>query len=212
MSKRIAALAFAPVLILATSVANAGWIDWTSTNTGTMDVGGTSVGVSLTGSPYNYVDGDYYYNNGFTGFTDATGTYGGLAPTDFIQITQRGSFTLTFDQAVDDLYMSMISIGQPNLPVTYSFDSAFSVESQGSNYWGYGGYSVVGNAFIGNEFNGVLKFTGSFTSISFDIAPGENWHGFNFAAFETTSVPEPGSLILLAAGLLGLVAARKRAA
>lgn len=212
MSKKFASWVLAGLALLAQS-ASAGWIDWTSSTTGTLDVGGTSVGVSLTGSPYGYVDGDYYYNNAWTGFTNPAGTYDGLAPNDFIQVYQGGGFTLTFDQSVNDLYMSLISVGQPNLSVTYDFNNPFTVEATGTNYWGYGGYSLLGDDFTGNEFNGILKFSGAFTSISFNILQAEYWHGFNFASFErSASVPEPGSLILFGLGLIGLSLARKRAA
>lgn len=208
MKQLLAALFTGLMLSLAGHQAHAGWIDWTSTTTGTMDIGGNSVGVTLSGNPNSFVNGDYYYNNANTGYTDTTGTYGGMAPSDFIQVIAAGSYTLTFDQAIDDLYMSMISVGQPNYGVTYSFNDAFSVESSGSNYWGYNGYSVSGNNFTGTEFNGILHFAGSFTSISFNVGPQENWHGFNFSSYEKTSVSEPASAILLMLGLIGLFSRR----
>lgn len=208
MKQRITSVFTGLLFSLVAVQTQAGWIDWTSSTTGTLDIGGTSVGVTLSGNPNNYVDGDYYYNNGATGYTDAGGTYGGMAPTDFIQVVAAGNYTLTFDQAVDDLYMSLISVGQPNYPVTYSFNDAFTVESYGANYWGYGGYAINGNNFTGTEFNGILHFAGSFTSISFAVSPYENWHGFNFASFEQTQVSEPASAVLLTLGLLGLFSRR----
>lgn len=195
------------------SNASAGWIDWTSTTTGTMDVGGTSVGVTLTGSVASLVNGDYYYNNSSTGGTSLTGTYGGLAPSDLIRVVQSTILTITFDQAVEDLSMALVSVGQPNYNVTYDFNNDFSVSSYGSNYWGYGGYSINGDDFIGNEFNGVLDFTGEFNSITFSTNPYENWHGFNFASEALASVsevPEPAPIALLATGLLGLLVAKRK--
>ena len=205
------AIFFAVIGLFSTSnaMATTAWIDWTSTSAGTIDVGGSTANVSLTGTPYNYVDGDYYYNNAQTGGTSASGTYGGLAPTDFIQIVYGGEFTVNFSEAVINPYISLISVGQPSYEVTYSFNNAFSVISYGPNYWGYNGYSVSGNDFTGTEFNGILQFTGSFNSISFVISPNENWHGFNFGV-ASASVPEPSTLFLLSAGLLTLVAGRKK--
>jgi hypothetical protein len=193
--------------------ASAGWIDWTSTTTGTMTIGATSVGVTLTGNPLDQLNGDHYYNNGFTGGTSASGTYAGLAPSDLIRINNRGTFTLNFDQTVSDLYMALVSVGQGGLPVNYAFSDSFSVISSGNNYWGYTGYSVSGNNFTGREYNGVLHFAGDFNSISFDTDPNEYWHGFNFASFDTaSSVSEPAPFALLGLGLIGLAAVRRRKA
>jgi len=70
---------------------------------------------------------------------------------------------------------------------------------------------VSGNDFTGTEFNGVLQFTGSFTSLSFDVLQSENWHGFNIGVADSAAgVPEPAALFLLSAGLIGLGLARKK--
>jgi len=195
-------------LMLVCSTANAtpvSWIDWTSTTTGALDVNGTTVNVSLTGPAIAVINGDTYYNNSNTG-----GTYGGLVPSDAIQVNQGGTFTLTFDQAIIDPYMSLISVGQRGYGVTYSFDDAFSVVSEGSNFWGYAGYSVSGNDFTGTEFNGILQFSGAFTSISFDVSPYEHWHGFNFGTTSVADVPEPAIAALFGIGILGLMLTNRR--
>jgi len=214
LRKNFAALALGSVAFLGMQTASAGWIDWTSTTAGTMDVGGTSVGVTLSGSAaYSYLDGDFYYNNANTGGTSAGGTYLGLAPSDMIKVTGANSFTLTFDQAVTDLSMALVSVGQPNLPVTYDFNNSFTASVAGNNYWGTGSYTTSGDDFTGNEYNGVLSFAGSFNSISFSTNPYENWHGFNFASESLTNVQavsEPATFALFALGLLGLASIRKR--
>ncbi len=192
--------------------AQAGWIDWSSPYTGVMDAGGTTVNVTLSGTPWDHVDGDRYYNHASTGYTSPTGTYAGMAPSDLIRVNTGSIFTLTFDKPVEDLYMAMVSIGAPWKSVTFDFTDPFTVVSAGPNRWGYNGYSVSGTQFVGTEYNGILHFSGTFSNISFSTT-SENWYGFNFASYDpAVTVPEPGSLGLLGISLLGLSLARRRRA
>ena len=203
------------VSVVLCSTSNAGavtWIDWQSTSNGSLTIGSTNIGVSMTGNPMALVNGDGYYNNGSTGGTSPSGTYGGLTPSDLIQVNGTGTFNLTFDSPIVDPYIALVSVGQGGWPVTYSFDDPFSVISSGGNYWGYSGYSVSpdGTDFTGSEYNGILKFSGTYSSISFDIAPSEHWHGFNFGVADSaSSVPEPATLLLFGVGLVGVGIARR---
>ena len=185
------------------------WIDWTSTTEGTLDIGGTLVGVTMTGNALDYVDGDYYYNNANTGGTSAAGTYAGLVPEDLIRVNQSSSFTLNFDRTIVDPYMALVSVGQRGLGVSYAFEDDVSLVSEGSNWWGPGSYGIVGSTFTGNEFNGVLQLSGSFDSISFNIENNEHWHGFNFGT-SGVRVPEPSVLALFGLGLFGMTMAGLR--
>jgi len=199
------------LVCLVAQPASAGWIDWTSTTDGTMDVGGTSVGVTLSGGVMDFVDGDYYYNNSSTGGTSLSGTYAGLAPSDLIRLNSATSLTISFDQTVENLTMALVSVGQTNNGVTYDFNDDFSLTSSGNNYWGYGGYTINGDDFTGNEFNGVLDFSGEFDAITFSTNPFENWHGFNFSSnLLAIEVPEPSPLFLMTAGLIALLVSRKK--
>jgi len=184
------------------------WIDWTSSTEGTLDIGGTLVGVTMTSDvPVGYIDGDHYFNNANT---VATNTYAGLAPEDLIQVNWANSFTLNFDQTLSDLYMALVSVGQPGYAVNYTFEDGFSVISEGSNFWGAGSYGIVGTTFTGREFNGILEFDGSFDSISFTVGPRENWHGFNFGSASLARVPEPAVSVLFGFGLFSLMMLARR--
>ena len=194
------------------------WVDWSSynattgTGTGTVIVGGTTINVSLTGTPgmiFDLVDGDYYYNNSGTGFTDPSGTYLGMKPSDLLRASQTGTVEITFDKPVDTIYMAMVSVGAPWASVTYGFQNSFNVLSSGGNYWGTGSWSTAGTNFTGVEYNGILEFPGTFTSMSFEIKNAEYWHGFNLGFRQPVTVPEPGTLLLLSGGLFMLSRSRR---
>lgn len=217
MNCSIHPLALAALLTCAASASMAAapsWIDWSSPSAGTLTIGSTVVGVTLTGStPASLVNGDYYYYNASTGGTAPGGTYGGLAPSDMLQVNYGSTFTLTFSQAITNPYVALVSVGQPNLPISYTFNGAInSLSAAGNNYWGTGSGSFGGSTFTGLEYNGVLQLNGNYQSLTITTAADEYWHGFNVGtAALVTAVPEPETFALLLAGL-GLVGtiARKR--
>jgi hypothetical protein len=226
MKKLLAGFATGTVMALLTvqSAFAVSWTDWSTINAGTngtgagtMSTGSGNVGVALSGLLNNFVDGDYYYNNSTTGGTSATGTYGGLTPSDMIQERGSGTVTITFSQAVINPYIALVSIGQPGTyDVNYTFQNLqnpIEVVSFGPNYWGYGGYTITNNNFAGHEFNGVLKLTGTYDSLVFNISPNEYWHGFNIGV-DSAAVPEPATMLLFGTGIAGLagVARRKKKA
>ncbi|MCP4122456.1 MAG: hypothetical protein GY751_11945, partial [Bacteroidetes bacterium] len=204
------------VLTLTSSLAAASsvsWIDWTSTSSGSMTVGSSTVNVSMTGDPtnlaLNLVNDDSYYKN-------YPGTYNNLAPTDLIRVNKTGTFTLTFSEEIVDPYISLVSVGSvgdentPDENTRYDFSGMnlplIKVISSGSNNWGYGDYDLSdNNVFTGREFNGILQLTGVFKTISFEIKDAEDcWHGFNIGTSKVNPVPIPAAVWLFGSGLLGL--------
>lgn len=214
MTHSLRPLALAALLTCAAGASMAAapsWIDWTSPNAGTLTIGSTVVGVTLSGTPAGMDYGDTYYNNASTGGTAPSGTYGGLAPHDMIQVIPASTFTLTFSQAIINPYVALVSIGQGNVPISYTFSGPISSLSvAGNNYWGTGNGSFSGNTFTGNEYNGILQLSGNYQSLTITTAPDENWHGFNIgSAALVSAVPEPETYALFLAGL-GLVGAMAR--
>lgn len=195
------------------SAADVNWTNWSNAGTGTLATPGGSVNVSLTGPALDLQSGDFYYNNSDTSFTAQTGTYGGLMPSDLIRVSDPGTFTLNFSSAVVNPFISLVSVGQPSYPVTYSFPNSFSVISSGANYWGYNGYTASGTDFTGTEFNGILQLHGTYTSLAFTVHQPEFWHGFNIGASAVSAVPEAEqwAMMLLGLPLVSWVARRKQA-
>lgn len=117
-----------------------------------------------------------------------------------------GNFSnqITFSQAITNPIMAINSLGQNNVPVSYTFDTPFQILSYNdpSNpaHWGQGLLTQSGNTLTGVEGTGVIQFMGTYSSISFNVDNYEYWHGFTVGTKETL---EPSSIIsLLAFSLL----------
>lgn len=85
--------------------------------------------------------------------------------------------TINFGTAVVNPLIALISVGQGGLPVTYNFGtSAFTVVSNNNSscaFYGCGSYTTSGNTIAGTEFSGVLRFNGTFTSLTFSTNNAE---------------------------------------
>lgn len=202
------------------SASLATWTDWTAISatsaTGTMGGiavtattnGGTVInGPSQTGCGTNYWTGTAYTNGSLSN---------GPMACDMVALNSAVSITVTFSSAVDNLYMALLSVGQPGYKVTYDFNRSFSIDSEGDGYWGndvtngvLGAGTLGGGSLTMQEFHGVLRFAAPVTSLTFTTDPGEYWHAFTFG-----TIPEPGTLALVGAAMLaaGALSRRKHAA
>jgi len=216
-SKAVLFSAFALFLSSSVKAATVAWTNWTSstanTAAGSLLTGGSTVAVSYSGE-ISFTQ----LNNSGTNYYTPAGTYvNGPTTSDLIAITGSNTVhTITFSSAVTNPEIAIVSLGGSTGPTSYTFNAPFTILSQGATT-AFGGcgtcLTVSGNTVTGNEGNGIIQFTGSFTSLSFTGgATAEFWNGFTVGdPIVATVVPEPASLGAAFAGLLALGAyARKR--
>jgi hypothetical protein len=212
-----AGLAMAPQAFADTTT----WANITSGATGTASGNIGSVTFTYTGETA-FVD---LSGSATSNFFQPTATYTSAtvtnAPTDHGLIAIDGTATLhtiTFSTPVTGLIFSEVSMGQPSVATSYTFNQDFTVLSCGPNaFYGGGCFNqAVGtttNVLSGNEADGTIEFLGPITSLTWTGANPEYWNGFDIGLLSSptvTTTPEPSSLMLLGTGLLSGVAAMRR--
>jgi hypothetical protein len=222
------ALAIAALLTLPVGSGHAGligWTDWTTatigtnaTASGTITVGSETVFVTYTGDITFFqlgssADLNYWTEDGIpmpyteSALIDNPPTAGEMIALERSGITN----TLSFSKPVSDPILAIVSLGRPRTSVTYDFDAPFTVLSNGVGAYSHSlepGILVLseGDLLTGNEVNAAIQFPGLISSISWMADVPEYWHGITVGL----SIPEPTTLTLLALGLAGLGAIRRK--
>ena len=205
------------------------WTDWTSGSpgpsgsaAGTINTPGGAISVSYSGEIHfiQTIGGTNYWN---PSAPYISGLVDNAPPTsDIITLNQTTAKTLTFSQPVDNLFFAVVSLNGNG----YVFNRDFEIVSGNGigGYWGAGTFSKTdlgGGIFRLNgsgEPHGVIRFTGTTSTITWTSASAETWNGFTVGTYgiaPPTVVPEPaGAAGALAAGLFGiaLTSRRRRAA
>lgn len=104
-------------------------------------------------------------------------------------------YRITLSEPIVDPIMSILSLGSDSIPITYDFDSPFSIVSQGAGYWGgssTGLTQLPGDVLSGREGHGTIKFLGTFSSFSWTVPNPEGWHGFTFGIRSSLSLARDG--------------------
>lgn len=200
------------------------WTDWTSATGGASGTASGSIALSpaisvtyagqTTGRLVNYPSWN-------PASTFSGGTVSNAPPQADSSIGLTGGTaqvnTLSFSAPVTDPVMAIWSLGAPGNPATFNFTSAepFALQSGGPSAE-YGGTSITvsGSTVSGAEGDGVVEFSGTFSSLTWTNPSFESYYAFTvgIAGAATTSVtPEPSSVILFLFGILlsVLVAVRR---
>ena len=206
------------------------WTDWTAatagtngTASGTLQFGLNSVGVTYAGEIAFAITGagTNYWTEPNSAAKPYTGGDVSNAPpaSDIIAMSTASARSLTFSESVTGLYFGYVSLNGNG----FVFDQDFEIVSQGQGFWGNG--TAVKQVLGPNQFaltgtsgepHGLIRFTGSFTNITWSSNANENWYGFTVGAAARTAdlppsgVPEPSTLLLAAPGLLLLPFLRRR--
>ncbi|RFP24094.1 PEP-CTERM sorting domain-containing protein [Duganella sp. BJB488] len=208
-------LALAAPLAASAVTPTVSWTAWVNAGSGSLTQNAQTINVTYTGDTIglDYSSNIYDVPSSFTNaeVTNTPGSNGTILMTG-------GNATVNhfhFSQAVVDPYIDMFSVGQSGVPVSFVFQNgSFTILSQGAGHWGGGTLVSSGLTVTGYEGNGLLKFSGTYTDISFVTPNSEYYYGATVGAAITSPVPEPESYAMLAAGLglLGAVVSRRKAA
>lgn len=195
------------------------WTDWTGATTGAPGAAtGTLGGVTVS---YSGELGGFVINGTSPIWNPASTYVGGTSTTspsvvgDDLRLSgsTAGVRTISFSSAITNPLVAIWSLGAPGAQATMTFVETPTLEVGGPNsIFAGSSIAVNGNVISGLEGNGVVQFTGTFTSLSF-TSTFENFYAFTVGLQDDgggAGVPEPSSWMLLVMGLGSVAAARYR--
>ena len=172
MKLRISFLVCTLLLAANASAVTVNWTDWTSsqistspnTAQGTMLFGANPVTVSYSGQIAFAITGggtNYWTEPNFAARPYTSGEVGNAPPaSDIIAMSTASTRTLTFSEAVSDLYFAYVSMNGNG----FTFNRDFEIISQGQGYWGNGSATKVNNGngtfslnAVNGEPHGIIK-------------------------------------------------------
>jgi len=198
------------------------WVEWTATDP---DVLGTvtllnasTVQVAFSGGISGACTGDAVCATYWSpaGTYESSPTVDNAPPGGLLEITGGGSsvYTFTFGTPVVDPVIGIVSMGGSGTPVEYDFSAPFTILNSGAGYFGHGPdlYAPAATQLIGSESNGIIGFTGTFSSITFAAPVYEDWQDVTVGIPDAEQTPEPGvwGMALAGMGVLGALRLKRR--
>jgi hypothetical protein len=129
------------------------------------------------------------------------------APPDNSGIQLFGSFgatdTVSFSAPVTDPVLAIVSLEQAGITASFNFtpNEPFVLLGGGpSTTWGGQALTSVGDVVYGTEGNGLVMFTGTYSSITWTNPTRENY----YAVTVGSAVPEPSTWAMMLLGFAGL--------
>jgi len=192
------------------------WTDWTSQTAGNPgSASGTillpsallpsAITVTYSGDVSNDSHGSWQPASTFTKDGDVDN-----APSGNNNVTLNGTYsglyTLSFSTPVINPVMAILSLGGNPGSAGMKFTYPFTILKYGPNY----SYSESpgtltidsSNILWGNGGNGIIQFSGTYSSLSWYAVNAEYWYMFTVGA--PAAVPLPPSVFLLGSALAGL--------
>lgn len=164
------------------------WVDWTSAMvgnpggsvSGSINVGGTTIQVTYSGEVFNQTQ----TNGPGTDYYIPVSTYTNSAvpnpPTNGMITVVGGNSTvdtIIFSSPVTNPIIAIVSLGSPGTQVGFNFLSSFTILATGPGYWGGGTFlTAFGNSVEGNESDGLIQFTGTFSALSFTVSGTDSYY------------------------------------
>lgn len=205
------ALALIAPLQAFAAVPTVSWTMWSDATTGSFSYGAQTITVTYSGDSVGLDPNAYVYDvpSSFTN-AEVTNTPGANGTIQMV----GGNPTINhfhFSAPVTNPYLVMYSVGNAGAPADFQFlNGSFTILAQGGGHWGGGTLVQNGNTVTGMEGNGLLKFTGTYTDISFITPKFENYYGATVGGL-LNPVPEPETYAMLLSGLaLAAAMARRR--